>query len=1227
MLSERGNGILVHRRASRASARLAVLVTLLVPLAAFFLVTGAFAQTSVPGFSKSFSPNTIGPGSVSSLRFDVSNSSSLGVRNLTFSDTLPSGVTIASPADVLNECGGAVSAPSGGSTISLSGGQVGASQSCSITVNVTSSTPGTHINVSGDLTSDAGNSGSATANLTVTTARPGFRKSFSPSSIFLGGRSRLTLTLDNSANSSQVFNLGFIDTLPSGMVIATPANVAKTCTGGTLTAPAGGSTISLSPIGSALSTLAAGATCTISVDVTASAAGALGNVTGDLTSTTAGPLVSSGMASAVLNVGVEQLTLSKTFVDDPVPPGGTVILSFIIRSLSRDATATNIAFTDDLDATLSGLTAIALPSNPCGAGSSLTGSSVLSLTGASLAPGDSCTFSVTLQVPSSAASGSFTNTTSAITGDVGGTPFTGNAASDELFVEPTPLLTKSFLDDPVGGGDSVTLEFTITNTSADFSATDITFVDPLPIVLQSASSLPASGFCGAGSTLTFTPPTLSNPAQILVLGGSLAASASCTFSVTLGVVAGAPGGTHTNTTGEITATIDGETVTGNPASDDLILVRAPQLFKQFTDDPVQPGGTVTLEFTLEYDELAEADATGITFSDDLDATLSGLVATGLPQSDVCGTGSSLSGTQTLLLTGGTLAPGGTCTFSVTLSVPSSATPGPLVNTTSAVVATVSGLETTGNAATDTLRVGGLTLSKEFLDDPVQPGGTVTLRFTVENTSATDTATAIFFQDDLNAALSNLAATGLPLTDPCGSGSQLISLNSNRLLRFEGGTLAAGTSCTFDVTLQVPSGAASDSYRNVTSGFSANFGGTVVFFDNALDFLTVDDNFLALTKEFIDDPVAPGDTATLELTLTNLSDTDPVSSIAFTDDLDAALSGLASISGTLSDVCGTASQISGTSVLSLTGGNLAAGEVCTFTVVVLVPEDTPFGTLATNTTSEVAGTLGGLPVFGAAATADLQVDALQLSKSFGSIGNPGSTVTLLFQLESASGTPAFSDLSFNDDLDAVIPGLQAIGLPATGVCGAGSVLSGTSFLTLTDGSLLPGGSCSFSVTLQIPVTAEAGAFVNITSDVTQGGLSVAAPATDNLVIEAVVDTDGDDVLDGDDLCPGTVIPEATVPSRSLGVNRFALVDADTTFDTVSPRGRGPQEVFTTTDTGGCSCEQIIDALGLGNGHSKFGCSLGAMRDWASMASSASTLGEIQTRPYEEDRGTARRLGVD
>ena len=104
--------------------------------------------------------------------------------------------------------------------------------------------------------------------------------------------------------------------------------------------------------------------------------------------------------------------------------------------------------------------------------------------------------------------------------------------------------------------------------------------------------------------------------------------------------------------------------------------------------------------------------------------------------------------------------------------------------------------------------------------------------------------------------------------------------------------------------------------------------------------------------------------------------------------------------------------------------------------------------------------------------------------------------------------------------------------------------------------------------------------------------------DAILVGLLLDADGDGVWDGIDQCPGTVIPES-VPTRSLGVNRFALVDNDSVFDTTPPNGMGPMASFDIHDTAGCSCEQIIEVQGLGKGHEKFGCSLGEMEEWVEL----------------------------
>lgn len=100
----------------------------------------------------------------------------------------------------------------------------------------------------------------------------------------------------------------------------------------------------------------------------------------------------------------------------------------------------------------------------------------------------------------------------------------------------------------------------------------------------------------------------------------------------------------------------------------------------------------------------------------------------------------------------------------------------------------------------------------------------------------------------------------------------------------------------------------------------------------------------------------------------------------------------------------------------------------------------------------------------------------------------------------------------------------------------------------------------------------------------------------------LDLDNDGVKDSEDWCPNTAIPEKKVPSQGLGVNRFALTNKDYIFETVKPNGKGPQKKFTTTDTKGCSCEQILATYtGQMNGEYKFGCSLGVMENWVELVS--------------------------
>lgn len=1063
---------------------------------------------ALPSFSKSFSPSTIGPGSNSLMIFTISNGDATAVEDLQFFDSLPSGMTLTTPAVVENSCGGTFYADDGGTYVSLYDARLGANTSCTIKTYVTSSTLGPSVNTTGDLTSTAGNSGTASATLTVNANSVAFTKSFSPASISYGGVSTLTFTLDNSASSTDYSPISFADTLPAGIVVAATPNVATTCHNTTVTAVAGAQSISASGTftivpPSLVYPLPAGGSCTVSVDVQGVVVGTHNNITQGLFGGSY-----QGYAIAGLEVtGASDLLLAKSFPDNPSAPGDIVPIQFTVTSLSRDDTATGVTFSDDLDAVLSGMVATNTPlANPCGAGSTVTGSDEITLTGGSLAPGSSCAFTVYAQVPPGAANGEYLNTTTAVSGSVGSRPTTGNAASYPLIIRPSLQLTKDILETSVGAGDGITMRFTVTNPSSTESASGGTFSDSLATFASISGISDDSGFCIGNGTLTYYADTTGycgTPPCFFVTGINLAAGDSCTFDVPATITTGAVEGDYVNTATGVTATFSGgSTSTSPPASDTLTVVGGPRLTKAFSEEVVSPGDTLSLQFTLEHSSLAPGDATNISFTDDLNAAISGLAATGLPLSDVCGTGSQISGTTSLTLMGGLLAPGEICTFSVDVTVPPGTATSTYTNTTSSVTATVDGTAVESRSASDTLQVGhGVVASKSFSPAIVAPGGATTLTFTLLNNS-TESATITSFTDDIDANFSGLTIdTGSLPTNPCGATSTLGWNPTTHVLTLPASevVLSAGQSCNYSVTVNTPSGAASGSYDNFTSNVGVNYSISGARSEPrahaSLSVVTP----LTLTKSFVDDPTPPGGTGTLEFTLTNNLAADAVTNISFTDDLDAALSGLTASSLPANGFCGAGSTISGTSTLTIAGGNLAGGGSCTFQVTYAVPGGATAGTTVTNTTSSVSADVNAVGTTSDPASADLRIAGGELTKTFLAPIAAGGNGTLRFTLTNKDASNSLNNIAFSDDLDATLTGLVAEGLPLSDVCGAGSSIAGTGLIALSGGSLLGGGTCTFDVPVRVPSHAVPGDYLNTTSLLTSGGITFGDSATATLQV--------------------------------------------------------------------------------------------------------------------------------
>jgi len=907
---------------------------------------------------------TIGAGNVSTLTYTLTNLDSEGaVTDLGFTVVLPTGVTVADVPNSQSTVGGTVTATAGGNTITFAGGVLAASGSETVSIDVTSNAVGIHTIESSDLTSSAGTASPASVDLTVDTERPRFSMELSSSTAILGERLTLTYTIDNSESDTAVTSFTFTDTLSEALILADPVNpsndVNNPLSTNVFTAVPGTRSVTFNGTGvnvDGFRVIEAGETAQFSVDVIVVGTGQIAETSGPLLATLTAGATNVGKANALLDVAPAPVTMTTTFTNDPVTPGGSTTLEVTLTNRSRDTDATDLAFTLDLEAMLPGLTAVQLPTNgSVGAGSTVTGTSQVTLQGGSLAASESIIFTIVVEVPTGAASGEYVLVASPLTGNLGDTPFSETIGGDNLFVVAGPSLSMTFLNGPVKPGDPLTVRFEITNTSPSFEATGIAFQNELTFLPSGAViDLPANGFLGAGSTISVINVNPSLQA-LQISDGTLAAGETLTFDVTFHLPDPMSTGTYTSTTGVVTSVVNGEAVTTPGASDDFDVVSAPTLSMAF-GGPVTAGETVLLQFTLDYSENSPAPATDVAFSVDLDSILAGLTAVGLPQGDVCGPGSVLSGTSTIVLTGGSLQPGESQSFSVEVLVPADAAAGQYDFTSSEVSATVDGLATTRSGASASLEIALLSFGVTILDGPAVPGGSVTVQFQIENHSDFE-ATDLSFTANLNQILSGTTATGLPLADPVGAGSSLSLTGS--ILSLTGGTLQAGQSATFEVTLEIPDGATPESYRFLTSPLSGTVDGSGQAVAAAsANFEVIQP--IGIQLEFPDGPAVAGGTSTLRVTLTNLHPSQSLTDLTFTADLDAALAGLVAVGLPLNDICGPGSQLSGTSLLTLTTGSVGPGGSVSFDIELAIPESASAGSFEL-TTSSISGTLDTTPV--------------------------------------------------------------------------------------------------------------------------------------------------------------------------------------------------------------------------------------------------------------------------
>ncbi len=631
-----------------------------------------------PTIAKEFGVPSIFVSETTALTFTLANPNpQIGLTGVAFTDALPAGLVVATPNALTSTCGGIVTADSGTSSIELASGVLAAGDSCTIAVDVTALSAGVKNNITSEVGStEGGTGGSAEAFLVVAAppavAPPTFAKAFGKTRIAVNGTTSLTFALTNPNPGSALTGLGFSDTLPAGLVVATPNALTNTCGGAVTALPGTGA------IGLVNGSLSVSGSCVITVNITGTTGGLKDNLTGAISSNEGG---TGGTASASLEV-IAPPTIAKAFGLASIPVTGTTTLTVTLTNPNATTALTGVGFTDALPAGLVVENPNGLVSNCAGTLTALAGSSSVALANGDLSSSGSCT--VRLNVVGTTA-GAKNNTTSVVTSTEGGTGTSASATVTVITLAP-PTITKNFGAASIVLNGTTTLTFVLTNPNASHALTGIAFTDVLPPGLVVATPTELTTTCGG----TVSADSGANSAALV--GGHLAEGDFCTITLD---VTGTTTGIKDNITSAVTSI---EAGTGETASASLQVIAPPTIAKAFGSASIPVTGTTTLTIALTNPN-ATAALTGVGFTDVLPA---GLVV-GDPNGLTSTCGGALTAPRQLnvvALVNGRLSMSGWCAITLNVVGTTASTKN---NTTSAVTSNEGG---TGASASATVTVIG-----------------------------------------------------------------------------------------------------------------------------------------------------------------------------------------------------------------------------------------------------------------------------------------------------------------------------------------------------------------------------------------------------------------------------------------------------------------------------------------------------------------------------------------
>jgi uncharacterized repeat protein (TIGR01451 family) len=948
------------------------------------------------GVTKAFSPTSVSLGQVSTMQLrllstlDPNAATPVTLHNVSFTDNLPAGLSVAPVPNTSTTCtGGTVVATAGSGLVTVSGFSLPPGTNCFIYVDVLASSLGVYTNTipAGAMTSTEGYSNPTAAQAVLNVLPPPtVTKSFSPSSVTPGTPSTATIVIHNNSATVTLHNVAFVDTLPGGLAVAPTPNATASCGGGSVSAPASGSTISLTN-----GVIAPNADCTVQVDVRSNSPGSYVNtITAGSISTAEGvsnPVDSSGTLSVLGPPNVV-----KSFTPNAIGAGGTSHLAIQLGNPNPSAATLTSAFID------------VLPANVVVAATPNTGASTCTQASIFAAPGGSTvTYASGATIPAggceidvdvtSSVVGAYTNTiaANALATNLGSN---ASATSAQLTVLAVPTLAKDISPANIAVGGTAILTLTLGNSNAVPITLTAAFTDTMPPGVTTTSG--NTGTCLSNVTVAATSISVANGTQIPPGG--------CTIVVT---ITSTTPGTVTNQTSSL-ATNAG---TAPFASAPLTVSGLPTLAKAIVPGTIAIGDSATLTITIGNPNPVAIALT----SDFTDGMPPGVTITS-GNSGTCTSGITLTASSIAMASGTSIPPPG-CTIVVTIT---SNTPGGVTNTTSALATNVGGAPQA--SATLTVTAVAPTLGKSIAPSAISVGGSTLLTLTLGNPNNVPITLGADFIDNMPAGVTTIGGN----TGSCVG----VSVASTSITMPAGSTIQIG-GCTIVVTL---TSSTPGSYTNTTGTLTTNAGNA----PQASAGLVVA-ALPSLAKTIVAPTIAIGGTSTLTLTLGNANAAPILLTGAFTDTMPGGVTIVGGTGGNCPGVSNTST------VITMAAGSAIPNGGCTITAT--LSSSTP-GTF-TNTTSALATTTGTAPAASAPLTVTAVSSALGKAIVPSTIV-AGTSATLTITLGNTNAIPITLTSAFIDTMPGGVTITGGTGGTCTGTSNTSTVITMASGSTIPVG---------------------------------------------------------------------------------------------------------------------------------------------------------------------------------